>query len=171
MIKRQDGLTLVELTIGIALLSTTLVVANLSYTSISRLQQRGIATREVQQSGRYVLEAISRDIRNSDVAVLRSSSGLRLINSLNGSQTIEYSYEGNRVLRRVCGPDGTCGAAVSISGDTVRINRVEYQLGDDPESNFIKIALQVQQSTEGLLPSDNFYQSYDLTTNVALRGQ
>lgn len=173
MLRQQAGLTLVEVTIGMALLSTALLVANMTYVSISKLQQKGISTRQVQQNGRYAMEIISRDIRNSDIAVMPAGNpgtALYLTNSLNGAQQVRYTYDqtSQTIQREICNP--TCsGQRTSISSEGVRIPNVRYDL-QQGTGRFVQISMRVEQKTQGLAATDTYYQAFDLNTSVALRG-
>lgn len=172
-IKSQGGFTLMEIVIGMALLSSAMVVAGVTYSSISRLQQKGAAGRLTQQNGRFALESMVRDVRNAATVTVPSPTSLTVTNSLSDGGTVTYTLNGTQLDRQACiiVSDGQSNCtATAISGSTVRVTQlvVEYNqpAGAVP---YVKITMQVQQKTPGLEIYDPYAQTYNLTTTVTPR--
>jgi prepilin-type N-terminal cleavage/methylation domain-containing protein len=170
---KQAGFTLMEIVIGMALLSSAMVVASVSYASISRLQQKGAAGRATQQNGRFAIESMVRDIRNGATVTVPDATTLVITNSLSDGGTVTYKLTGTQLDRQACliASDGssTC-TATSISGSTVRVTQlaIEYNqaTGTVP---YVKLTMQVQQKTPGLAAYDPYAQTYNLSTTVTPR--
>lgn len=169
----ESGLTLLEIAIGTALLSTSMVVAVMSYTSISKLQQKGIAVRGVQQSSRYALESIARDIRNADVVDIPNNNGtsMSLTNSFSSTNRVDYSYNNQQILRSDC-QDANCSIPTSILSESSRAESVNYELVQPVGGRaYIIVRMRVVQAVAGLSSVDPFSKTYDLSTVVTLRGK
>ncbi len=164
--RREDGITLVEVVIGMALLSSAMITASLTFTSISKLQQKGATQRAVQQNGRYVLEGIARDIRNAKAAAVNSPTALTLQynQNLNGQAAtdVNYTFANNAILRN----------GVSVT-DGVFIQAVRYQNlapAGDKEALQVDMAVWLKQPGS-VSSSDPYAYAYSLSTVATLRGK
>ncbi|MFI5240539.1 MAG: PilW family protein [Candidatus Saccharimonadia bacterium] len=193
IVSKQTGFTLMEIVVGMALLSTTTILATISYASISRLQQHGAAVRGVQQNSRYVLEAVARDIRNSTSICIvigpgncvttpgTSGTGMQLSSSYLGDQTlVTYSftpaptYQIDRLSCDVV-TDPTCATAVAqpLATDVV-VKNVTYTLEIVNTRSYVVIDMDVQELDNaglGINQNDPYFKDYQLSTVVAPRGQ
>jgi prepilin-type N-terminal cleavage/methylation domain-containing protein len=175
--KHESGFTLMEVIIGLSLFSAMTIVATMSYTAISKLNQRGTAIRNVQQNGRYMLEGIVRDVRAAKSVCVyvggvcnpstnATGAGIRIVQ--NDSTTVEYRYDsgGSRILRQVC-PCSPLGGS-SIASDNVRVtgptNPFQYNLGQ------VKIDVQIEQLDNTIPGTDVYAQVYNLSTVATIRG-
>jgi prepilin-type N-terminal cleavage/methylation domain-containing protein len=61
---RNGGFTIVEVIIGMAILSVAMLIATLGFTTIVRLQEKAQTAQNIQQNARYIAEAINRDVRS-----------------------------------------------------------------------------------------------------------
>lgn len=169
----QSGFTLMEIVIGMALLSSAMVVAAISYASISRLQQKGAAGRVTQQSGRFALENMVRDVRNAAAVTVPNATSLAVTNSLSDGGTVTYRLNGTQLDRESCLIDSsgasTCNTT-AVSGSTVRVTQlaVEYNQATGAVP-YVKITMQIQQKTPGLDLYDPYAQTYNLSTTVTPR--
>jgi prepilin-type N-terminal cleavage/methylation domain-containing protein len=169
----QSGLTLIEVVIGMALLSAALLITALSYSAIVRLQQKGASGRTTQQNGRYALESIERDVRNSTAVSVPSSTSIILGNSQGDGGTVRYSLSNEQLIRSTCVPDASGNqvcADVSVSSDGVRVTSLSIQqvqaTGGVP---FVQVSLRVEQKIASLQIYDPYASVYNLTTTVAPR--
>lgn len=176
-INNQSGLTLVEIVVGLALLSLAVMSATLSYISITRLQQKSISIQKVQQNARFVLEAISRDARNAS-AVLVSNGGAT-IELTNGfeleGQIVSYEFDStiNKVFRCTYPIGETCltaGARADVSTDEVRVINLAFTVASPPNApNYITVNMTFEQATAGITPQNPEFQRFDLSTIVSTR--
>lgn len=172
----QRGFTLIELVIATALLASGMLVATISYTAISNLQQKGIAVRTVQESSRYVMDQIERDVRNSASITLVSPTDVKLANSIDASSLgEEYKYTNvggkNDLLR--CDFNG--GSCTRVSDQNIRVTAVTFTYFATPDwapSNtpYLKIDLSVSYDPT-LSRFQTYSYSYDLSTTVSPRDQ
>jgi prepilin-type N-terminal cleavage/methylation domain-containing protein len=173
---REQGFTLLEITIVTALLSAAMLITVVSYTSIARLQQKGVVARSVQQNGRYALEAMTRDIRNAAaVTVPTGNTSVSLTASFGDGGTVLYTWnQANAQLnRQSCIPDNSgnpvCTTTVASSAD-VRVTAMNIQYLAPPGGiAFIQIDMTVEQKAVGLPIYDPYSGSYKLTTTVSPR--
>jgi prepilin-type N-terminal cleavage/methylation domain-containing protein len=189
----QRGFTLIEITIATALLATGMLTAVSSYTAISKLQQKGQAVRTVQQSSRYMLDQIERDVRNAatvapcpdQACAVPAASGtpvqiVKLTNSQDAtSKGEEYVYQsvGGRYDLLRC--DYTGGSCTAVSDQNVHVlcpggvtppspcNLFTYYKGTQP---FLKIDMTVSYDPS-LSNYNTYFYSYDLSTVVSPRDQ
>lgn len=175
----QGGFTLVEAVIASAILSTTMLIAALAFTTIVQLQQKGAAVRHVQQSTRYILETISRDIRNSDTYVMSSSGDdLLLPNGVNPKDKIRYNYNSSAqdVFRLRCRNNCTnLAPADKLARGQIRV--VEFRMsyvdtnppGEGSSIPPIRIYIRTQQLTDGISEEDPYFYEYETTALVVPR--
>jgi Tfp pilus assembly protein PilW len=173
--RSEAGLTLIEIAIGMALLSTAAVVATMSYTSVAKLQQKEVQVRSVQQTGRYILEAMVRDIRNSSGFDINGTT-LTVTNSVSNKLQVRYVWtdsDGNgqndRLERSTC-IESVCGQAQPVASD-IQVTRLSYDAPGLPPAArpFIKINMTVERVDPD--PTSKIYnQAYDLSTTVSMRG-
>ena len=169
MRRSEAGVTLIEVVIGLALLSSALLVANLSFASIAKLQQRGLSGRAVQQGGRYILETLGRDIRNAELVVRPNETSLDLTNNFNSRVVNCYRLSNGQIMRGDL-VNGACENQRSISSDNVRVEGVKYELtGPQGRQDSVRISLVVRDRSLLTQESDSFYKSYQLNTSVGLR--
>lgn len=170
-LKRQQGLTLIEIVIGTALLSSAMMVTVLSYTGIARLQQKGSAVRRVQQSGRYALETLARDIRGAKTVEQVGPSAITI--DSNQSQQIRYTHSGEQIMRSVCTADG-CTDPSSILAENTRATNLNYSYEENlGRRSYVSISFKMRQLDPALddKPEDPYSQAFDLSTIVSLRMQ
>ncbi len=173
-----NGFTLVEIVIGMALISAAMVVAVLGFTTIVQLQQKAQTAQHVQQNTRYFMETISRDVRNSDLYQL-SHSGTQLLlpNSINNDAEIRYRYnpEGEGHLYRLSCSGSSCysgaTAGENLVPDDLRIkDMIMEKLNQQSGANSpLRLYIVTSQADQSLPETDPYYYEYDATTVVVPR--
>lgn len=112
--KRQNGFTIVELMFAMTFLSVLLIIAMLSSLSIMRTYSKGLALKQVNQSGRSISAEVQRSMQSSQPplntdAVDRGRLCLgaySFVWSLGGEEPITYD-DGERVgFAKVSDPSG-----------------------------------------------------------------
>lgn len=89
---KNKGFTLVELIIAIAVFGFLIVSVTNVGISIIKSQRKAFALQEVQESARYVLETMAKEIRTSEVNT-SAGSGLDTLNITNAdSETLDYAF-------------------------------------------------------------------------------
>lgn len=172
----QKGFTLMEIVVGFALLSSILVVGASSYASISKLQQNGATVRNVQQTGRYALEAISRDIRGSGSLQSNSSLCLSLLSTDPTQNTITYTFQPGELYRNetAVGVPVDCGnGGTKVSVGDSRVTNVTFVVPptNSTQKSFVLVEMDVAQldPTITSITDPNKY-SYHMSTAVTPRG-
>lgn len=183
MMKRQEGMTLLEVTITTALLASTLLVVMISYAAISRLQAKAATAQQTQQAGRYVLEQLARDVRNSaslQVTSLAGNPGACLLVTAgadSGGGTVAYSWDGSSTLYRSQGLGTSCSTTASSTNQPIaptgtRITLANFQFLQSAEGKPMVLAsLTVQQHDATLSLTNSYAFSYQLSTILTPREQ
>ena len=99
--KKEKGLTLVELLVAMAVFGILItVVSNIAF-SVIKAQRKAFAIQSTQESGRFLLEMMSKEFRTSLINT-GGGSGLTTLNITNAdSQTLNYQFDNTnkRLLR------------------------------------------------------------------------
>jgi len=98
---KNRGFTLIELLVAMAAFSLIIVSMAGIATSVIKSQRKAFALQKVQESTRYILESISKEIRMSQINSLSSDdiNTLSIVNSKN--ENVEYLFNSNRMTRKV----------------------------------------------------------------------
>ncbi|MFA6552958.1 MAG: prepilin-type N-terminal cleavage/methylation domain-containing protein [Patescibacteria group bacterium] len=124
-IKRQDGMTLIELSIYIALVAAVLVMATSFAWNIINSRTKAFAVQEVEQNGRYIIEKFSQAVRqaNDITAPVVSASGTDLtlvMKSAPVNPTI-LSLSGTRLMFQQ-----GAGASVALNSTAVDVTSLNF---------------------------------------------
>lgn len=177
----NTGFTLIEIIIGMAILSVTMLVATLGFTTIVQLQQKAKTVQHIQQNTRYIIEVLSRDVRNSDTYQLNMGSGnsaeLLLPNNINEETVIRYTYnpENKGSLYRYVCMYPSCITATGTTGENLIPSNIRLlsmdlkKLNEQSGANSpLRIYLTATQR-DNLDETDPYYYEYDATTIVMPR--
>ncbi|SRR3989339_1105446 len=94
----QAGFTLIEMIVAMAIFGVLAVSITGIFISVIKSQRLALAQNSIQESGRYILESMTKEIRMSqEITELGVSSALHLINS--DRKDVLYSF-GSAVLSR-----------------------------------------------------------------------
>ncbi|MEX0749096.1 MAG: prepilin-type N-terminal cleavage/methylation domain-containing protein [Candidatus Saccharimonadales bacterium] len=171
----QHGFTLVEVAISMAILSVTMMVATMGFISIVRLQEKAESVRNVQQTTRYALETITRDVRNANTYSL-SDNGRQILlpNALTPSAQVRYTYIVDDGIYRVqcgvsCPTSATAGE--NLTSGVIRVIDFELEViatGSSATSP-LRLYMRSAQPQAGLVETDPYYYEYETTTTVVPR--
>ena len=116
--KRQEGFTLVELVVAIAVFATVVTVVSSIFVSSVGSQRKNINNQDVLDNARYVLETMSRAVRQSTVVTGNGTGSTLTINHpTKGVKT--YILENNQVKESVGGNVAALSSSnVSVQGLT-----------------------------------------------------
>jgi len=175
-VTNERGVTLVEVIIGLALLSGAIMTATASFIAISRLQQKSATVRTVQQNGRFVMDDLIRNIRNSAIVTVPAGATAGTCISLAGGSdattpTVTYAYVTGTGL--VSNATGNChSGSVVATGDT-RITAATFNVGQPAAGGkqFVNVDLTVEQGDATIAATDPNAYKYNLTTSIQLREQ
>lgn len=165
----SSGFTLVEVVVGMALLSSAIIVSTMSYAALSRLGLHGASTRATQQRGRYVLEGIVKDIRSAKtVSISQDPQRLYLQNPFDGA-TICYWWDSasKAIMRKtITADEGSCQDGQTAS-EGVQVTGATFARAP---GCLVKISLDIKDSGEITDPSQPTYKQYRLATEAGSRG-
>lgn len=139
---KNKGFTLVELLVAMAAFSLLVVVIGNIAASVIKGQRKAIAIQNIQDTGRFIMEMVSKELRTS-VINTGAGSGLTLLNITNDdSETVNYQFDNTnqRFLRG--------GAAVSPSNIEVTggFYVIEYTFPTAPARKVVTIVMKVRSS-------------------------
>ncbi len=177
---RERGFTLIELVITTALLSSALLTFALIFVSITRLQIKTGAARTAQQSGRYILEQMTRDIRSS-AKITNPSQNCLIIQADTqfGGGQISYLYDvRSTTVWRNLGGSGCINhsPAIPIAEPNTRIivtpSASAFKLVTSSAAKpSVQINFIIKQRDSSLSAIDSFAYSYDIDTVITPREQ
>lgn len=107
----RQGLTVVELIVATAIFAVVMVIVTTITLSILDGQRNAFALQDSQESGRYILETMSKEIRMSKINSADSAGlAVDILNIKNmREEDVTYKFSGGRVMRngQPISPDNT----------------------------------------------------------------
>ena len=175
--RNERGVTLVEVIIGLALLSGAIMTATASFIAISRLQQKSATVRTVQQNGRFVMDDIIRNIRNSTTVTLPAlaltpGSCITLAGGTEAA-ALSRTYAFTTTNGLFSNTTGSCTIGAPVATGDTRITAASFRIGQPSAGSkqFVDVDLTVQQGDTTIAATDPYAYKYDLTTSIELREQ
>jgi len=114
------GFTLIELLVGMIIFSLLVVAMSALALSVIQAQRKAFALQNAQESSRFILESMAKEIRTSTIDSSDSNGlqvgSLRIVNAK--SEQVEYRFIVNKVQKRLMSGGG---AWYDISPDNVVI--------------------------------------------------
>lgn len=88
----QNGFTLIEMIVAMAIFSVLIISITGIFISVVKAQRLALAQNSIQESGRYILESITKEIRMGEqVSETGATNILHLINS--EEKEVTYSFD------------------------------------------------------------------------------
>jgi len=100
---KNKGFTLIELLIAMAVFSLIVVAMSATAVSVIKSQRKGFALQNSQETARYILESVSKEIRMSVINSVDSGGNpVNILNITNAkSETFDYQFDNtNKILYR-----------------------------------------------------------------------
>ena len=101
--KSGAGFTLVELLVAMFAFGMIIIAIGGVSQSVIKAQRKAFALQEVQESGRYLLESMSKEIRMSTVNTGEAVSTDTLDITNSKGQNVIYSFDGVKIERQIDG--------------------------------------------------------------------
>ena len=142
---KNKGFTLIELIVAMAVFSLIVVTMGATAVSVIKTQRKAIALQNVQESARYILESVSKEIRMSKI---RSDAGngettLKITNSK--GEDINYQFNSNKLYRYPEG--GSLGPDYLISPANLEVTGSFYiRKSDSPVRAAVTIVMQIKST-------------------------
>jgi type II secretory pathway pseudopilin PulG len=125
LIKKQDGMTLIELSIYITLVAAVLVMATSFAWNIINSRTKAFAVQEVEQNGRYIIEKFSQTVRQANdlTTPAISASGTTLTLAMKGStvSTVVLNVNGTQLLYK----EGS-GPSIALNSSAVKVTSLNF---------------------------------------------
>ena len=100
---KSKGFTLIELLIAMAVFSLIVVAMSATAVSVIKSQRKGFAFQNSQETARYILESVSKEIRMS-VINSDAGDGLSSLSITNAkSEDVDYRFVSQKLQRQVDG--------------------------------------------------------------------
>lgn len=174
-IKRKlPGLTLVEFSIALAIFATTILVGVLLFSSILRLNSRSQAVRETQQTGRYLMERMGRDIRlTNSVLIGNGGRSIELTNPHRTDGTVSYRLSGESVETQTCSDESgvlVCSGWLDlIDNPRLRVIRLEFTRLEGDNRGAVRISTELEHGADTITEENPDYYQYGLDSVVTMR--
>jgi len=167
-LKKNEGFTLLEVLVYTALLAGVATILTGAILMLSRSRGQTIAKTETNQSLRFAVEKIERDISASSTLVTPASAGATSSSLVlaNSGANITYCVTGNR-LRRQAG--GACGdSSEPITGSTTSITSALFTRLENSSADFGKkiVSLEVRLSASSTSVSPDWQYGQSIRTSI-----
>lgn len=113
--RARTGFTVVELLVAMAVFSITVVLVTSIFVGVINSQRKNTNTQDILDNGRFILEAIARAVRQSDIGTLDGvSDTLTISHPVKGA--VVYSLSGGQVMEN----------GVALSSSNVVVSRLDF---------------------------------------------
>lgn len=151
---KNKGFTLIELLVALAVFCLIMIAMSSTALSIMKAQRKAFSLQVVQESSRYILESMIKEIR---MGVIESSSGvddtLKIINSK--GENVEYRFLGNKIRRN--GQD--------LSSSDIRLTGSFYvRKSFSPNRALVTIAMKIKSKEEKTEEQSEIYIQNSVTS-------
>ena len=157
---KNKGFTLIELLVALGIFSMIIIGVATTALSVTKSQRKAFSLQVVQESGRYILESMIKEIRMGVVNSAQGSglSSLDITNS--DGQDIEYQFLGNKLRRSVNG-----GAWQNLSPSNVRLTGNFYVRKDAfPNRALVNIVIKIESKEERAEERSEIYIQNSITS-------
>lgn len=149
----KGGFTLIEMLVSMALYSVAILAATSIFQAVADGQRNAIASQNIQESMRYGLELMSKEIRTAkvntgscgtDTNKIYNQDSLDSINFINqNDECVTYTFDNNTVMvqRDTYGP-------VPLTPSSVSVNHLKFIITDTLGSNIAEEQAKVIISIE-----------------------
>ncbi len=126
---KNKGFTLIELLIAMAVFSLIVVAMSATAVSVIKSQRKGFALQNSQETARYILESVSKEIRMS-VIDSDAGDGLSSLNITNAkSEDVDYRFISQKLQRQIDG-----GGWQDLNPTNLEVTGSFYVRKDDPNN-------------------------------------
>lgn len=169
---KQGGFTIIEAVVATGVFAVVVSAGLGVYMATLRLDSKTRAERTVQQNARFILDFLSKEIRNGSINYLGTNNltTLTLVNQLNENEIIQWDQQNSSISLVKSGIGST-----TLNSDTVRVTRLNFYL-DPPTDPFtppytvhVQPHVTVVMRIEAIGDGPNNSASIDLQTTFAVR--
>jgi type II secretory pathway pseudopilin PulG len=169
---RQKGFTIIEAVVATGVFAVVVSAGLGVYMATIRLDAKTRAERTVQQNARFILDFLSKEIRNGTInyAGTNNAYTLSLINQMNELEVVQWDSQTNSINLTKSGIGST-----TLNSDTVRVTRLNFYLNPTtdpftpPYTVHVQPHVTVVMRIEALGTGPNNSASIDLQTTFAVR--
>lgn len=183
---KQDGFTLIEISLAMAIFTFMLLVVSLAYINIARLYNASTAARNVQQNNRFAMEQISRVARVAKTATVTTTPYQGICFKSQASEAYFYlrnigngdALKNELLQAKSCGTPGANpqvltapgSYAARLTADTSVESSVTIRLWMTSRTDLLNTVDLANLSCKGGAGSE-FCAINNLTTTVGMRGE
>jgi len=157
---KNKGFTLIELLVASGIFSMIVIGMTGTALSVMKSQRKAFSLQVVQESGRYIIESMIKEIR---MGVINSSSGsgLSSLNITNSDgQDIEYQFLGNKLRRSISG-----GIWQDLSSSNVKLTGSFYiRKSASPNRALVTIVIKIESKEEKTEEQSEIYIQNSITS-------
>ncbi len=177
VIKNNSGFSLVEMLVSVAVFVVLITVALSIFQTVVKNQHNAIAAQSVQESMRFSLEMMSKELRSAGVSnntCIGGAAIYKVYNKNDGVNDVLYfkNREGECVEYSVVGGRLTIdrdGAALPITPDEMVISNFQVEIDDDLIAAFHSVQPVVTIRMHAEMNSSVDKQEMDLQTSISSR--
>jgi len=150
---KNKGFTLIELLVALTLFSIIIISMSSITLSVMKSQRKAFAIQGVEESSRYILESIIKEIRMS-VINTNSGSNLSLLNVTNSDgETVMYRFSGGKLSRRV-----NTGAWQDLSPNNIDLTGSFYiRKSSSPNRALVTILMKIKSKNSKIEEQSEIY--------------
>jgi len=157
---KNKGFTLIELLVALGIFSMIMIGMTGTALSVMKSQRKAFSLQVVQESGRYILESMIKEIR---MGVINSSQGSGLssldITNSNG-QDIEYQFLGNKLRRSING-----GIWQDLSSSNIKLTGSFYiRKNASPNRALVTVVIEIESKEEKTEEQSEIYIQNSITS-------
>lgn len=127
--KFNEGFTIVELLVAVAVFSIVVMVVSGVFVSSVGSQRKNINNQEVLDNARFVLEAVGRSVRQSDITTADGTGSTLVVNHpIKGAITYSLDDTAGQVLEN----------GVGLSAGSVFVERLTFVVGGSAATDLLQ---------------------------------
>ena len=157
---KNKGFTLIELLVALGIFSMIMIGMTGTALSVMKSQRKAFSLQVVQESGRYILESMIKEIR---MGVINSSSGsgLSSLNITNSDgQDIEYQILGDKLC---CSING--GIWQDLSSSNIKLTGSFYiRKNASPNRALVTVVIEIESKEEKTEEQSEIYIQNSITS-------
>lgn len=168
--KKNDGFTLIELIIVIALSAGVFAVATGVFVQALKIQRRAFFIQKVQENIGFALESMAKEIRVSNIVTPDSANcpasppaTLSIIHPVNGN--IDYFLSGPDLHRRLSGS----GVDTVLNSVGTRVNRLGFCVSGNASNDNAQPRVTILLTVSNGFPNPSDFIVLDMQTTVSQR--
>jgi prepilin-type N-terminal cleavage/methylation domain-containing protein len=171
------GYTLLEIIVSIGIFSLVVLVAVSTFQSINEGQRSALASQNTQESMRYALEVMSKEMRSAKAKTPKcgGNTSNKVFNMNTAQDNLYFQNKNNECVRYYLSNNQLYidrnGTPLSITPDEIRVSELKFSVKDDAIATFhtvqptVTMAMKVEMAKTSQMHKNEIY----LQTTISSR--